>query len=280
MLPVDAQTTASAPSCLGDRDGGGHAAVLERAGRVVALDLEPDLGAGEAGEPLRVHQRGAALAQGDRRRCPAGMSSRSRYSSMTPRHWWVRVGRVTRRRSFDPHHRGDLADDVHAAQVLDRGGELRVGRLVRDDDELGVVVAALLADGLDRDAVLGERGGDRGQHAGAVVDVDRDVVAGEGLPHRQHRPVGVRRLAGAAGAGEPVAGDGDQVAEHRGRGRRAAGAGAVEHQLAGGLGLDEHRVVGLAHRGQRVRPRDHRRVHADGDGVVAGLVGARRSRAA
>ena len=51
---------------LGDRDRGGHAAVLERAGRVVALDLEPDLGAGQPGEPLGVHQRGAALAQRDR----------------------------------------------------------------------------------------------------------------------------------------------------------------------------------------------------------------------
>ena len=52
----------------GHRDGGGHAAVLERAGRVVALDLEPDLGAGQPGEPLGVDQRGAALAQRDRRR--------------------------------------------------------------------------------------------------------------------------------------------------------------------------------------------------------------------
>ena len=85
-------------------------------------------------------------------------------------------------------------------RLLDGRGELRVGGLVGDDDELGVVAAALLADGLDRDVVLGERGRDRGEHARAVVDVDRDVVAGEGLAHRQHRPVGVRRLAGAAGA--------------------------------------------------------------------------------
>ena len=108
--------------------------------------------------------------------------------------------------------------------------------------------AALLAHGRDRDAVLGERRGDRGQHAGAVVDVERDVVAGQGLPHRQHGAVGVRRLPGAAGPGEPVAGHRDQVAEHRAGGRRAAGAGAVEHQLAGGLGLDEDRVERVADR--------------------------------
>ena len=138
-----------------------------------------------------------------------------------------------------------------------------VGRLVGDDDELGVVVAALLAHGLDRHVVLGERQRHLREHARAVVDVDRHVVAGQGLAHRQHRPVGVRRLADAAGAREPVAGDGDQVAEHRGRGRRAAGAGAVEHQLPGRLGLHEDGVVGLAHGRQRVGARDHRGVHPD-----------------
>ena len=88
-----------------------------------------------------------------------------------------------------------------AAQALDGRAELGVGRLVGDHDQLRVVVAALLAHGLDRDVVLGERVRHRGQHARAVVDVDRHVVAGAGLPHRQHRPVGVRRLADAAGAG-------------------------------------------------------------------------------
>ena len=74
-----------------------------------------------------------------------------------------------------------------------------VGRVVGDHDELGVGAAALLAQGLDRDVLLGERRRDLGQHAGAVVDVDRHVVAGPGLAHRQHDTVGVRRLAGAAG---------------------------------------------------------------------------------
>ena len=57
-------------------------------------------------------------------------------------------------------------------RCVDGGGELGVGGGVRDHDELRVGAAALLADGLDRDAVLGERRGDLGQDPGAVVDVD------------------------------------------------------------------------------------------------------------
>ena len=70
----------------------------------------------------------------------------------------------------------------------------------------------------------------------------------------------------------PVARDGDQVAHHRAGRRCAAGAGAVEHQLAGGGALDEHRVVGLADAGERVAPGDHRRVHPRGDGRAVGSV--------
>src|SRR5207244_3280905 len=51
----------------GDREGHGHAAVLEGAGGVVALDLEPHLGAGHVAEPVGGHHRCAALTQGDRR---------------------------------------------------------------------------------------------------------------------------------------------------------------------------------------------------------------------
>ena len=68
---------------------------------------------------------------------------------------------------------------------------------------------------------------------------------------------------GAAGAAQhQAAGGGDQVAQH-GRGRRgAAGALAVEHELAGGLGLDEHRVEGAVHGGQRMLAREQRGVDA------------------
>ncbi len=264
----------------GDRERDGHAAVLERAGRVVALDLEPDLGAGEVGEPGRLDHRGAALAQGDRRGAVgevepvavlldhAAPLARRRGSAVTVIRWSPST-RITEDTSRT------LAI---AAQRLDGRGQVGVAGAVRDDDELGVVAATLLAHGLDRDVVLGERLRDRGEHAGLVVDVDLHVVAGLGLAHRQHPQVGVRRLARAADVVEPVAGDRDEVAEHRARGRRAAGAGAVEHQLAGRLALDEHRVVGLADAGQRVAPRDHRRVHAGRDGRAVGAVLERADR--
>src|SRR5690606_10643915 len=47
------------------RDGRGHAAVLERAGRVLPLDLDEHVTADELGQPARVHQRRAALAERD-----------------------------------------------------------------------------------------------------------------------------------------------------------------------------------------------------------------------
>ena len=72
--------------------------------------------------------------------------------------------------------------------------------------------------------------------------------------------------------GEVVAGHRDEVAEHRARGRRAARAAAVEHQLPGRLGLDEHRVEGVADAGQRVAGGDHRRVHAHADRRLPGAV--------
>ena len=158
-------------------------------------------------------------------------------------------------------------------QRRDRRRQGGVGGAVRDDHELGVVAAALLAHRLDGHAVLGERLRDRGEHTGAVVDVDGHVVAGGGLPHRAHRQLGVRRLAGPADVDEPVARHRDEVAQHRGGGGRAAGAGAVEHQLAGRLALDEDGVEGLAHAGQRVAARDHRGVHARRDRRAVGAVG-------
>lgn len=71
-------------------------------------------------------------------------------------------------------------------------------------------------------------------------------------------------------AGQLVAADRDQVAEDGRGGRGAARAGAVEHQLPGGLGLDEDRVVRLAHGGERVAERDHRGVDPGGDRLPVG----------
>ncbi len=49
----------------GDRHGRGHAAVLERTGRVATLDLEPHLATQRVRQPAGVHQRGPALGEGD-----------------------------------------------------------------------------------------------------------------------------------------------------------------------------------------------------------------------
>ena len=132
-------------------------------------------------------------------------------------------------------------------------GERGVGGPVGDDDELGVVAAALLAHGLDRDVVLGEA---------------------RSRPRRARRRGRRRRSRRGSGSGSPPSAaprrsayadsPAPRVPASRLRATvtrspstalavgRAAGAGAVEHQLAGGLGLDEDRVVGLADAGQRV----------------------------
>ena len=68
-------------------DGHRHAAVLERAGRVGALDLEVDVAPGAAGELRRRQQRGVALLQGhDRRasRSPAAARGRPRSAPASP----------------------------------------------------------------------------------------------------------------------------------------------------------------------------------------------------
>ena len=114
---------------------------------------------------------------------PSGSGSQSRYSSITPRHWCRGRCPLVGAHSASPSTR--ITEDTSrtsaiVAQRLDRGRQRLVGGAVGDHDELGVVAAALLADGLDRDVVLGEGLRDRGEHAGAVVDVDRDVVAGAG----------------------------------------------------------------------------------------------------
>ena len=57
----------------------------------------------------------------------------------------------------------------------------------------------------------------------------------------------------------------DQVAEHGGAGGVAAGAAAVEHEVADGRALDEHGVERVPDAGQRVRERDHGGVHPHGD---------------
>ena len=272
VLPVDAHTTASAPSAAATEIAvvmprslkepvGLSPSTLSQTSAPVSPDSQADW-----------HQRRAALAQGHGRDvlgdveqvavlldhaaplvggAVLGMS----HSDSPPS---TRITEVTSRTMSIPRSAATVAESWASVAWW------------RDHDELGVGAAPLLADGLDRDAVVGEGGGHRGEHAGAVVDVDRDVVAGQRLAHR----AAPRRSAYADSPAPRVPASRLRATVTRSprtalARRRAAGPGAVEHQLAGRLGLDEDRVVGLAHRRQRVRPRDHRRVHADGDRGLA-----------
>ena len=65
VLPVEAQTIARAPDLHGLGHGHDHAPVLERTGRVLALDLEVEVRHTDGGtEPLRADERRRALAEG------------------------------------------------------------------------------------------------------------------------------------------------------------------------------------------------------------------------
>ena len=143
-------------------------------------------------------------------------------------------------------------------------------RLVGDEHEAGVGADALLLGGADADAVVGEHAGDGVQHAGLVGDLEAEEVLGRGLVDRADAGLGERAERAVRALGQ-VDGGVDHVAEHGAGGRPAAGAAAVEHQLADRVALDEHGVEALAHAGQRVVHRHHRRVHAHGD-LAAGVV--------
>ena len=147
---------------------------------------------------------------------------------------------------------------------LDGGCQCGLACAVRDDPQFGRLHAGVgvPVDGLphdfDGDAVLREELGDPGQHAGLVGDVEADVVAGDGCVDGQRGHVPGGRFGRARAAQDNAAGRGDEVAQHGGRRRGAAGALAVEHQFAGVLGFDEDGVEGAADGGQRVFARASR----------------------
>ena len=120
---------------------------------------------------------------------PSGIGSRSRYSSITPAPL-VRAGVAGRSFavSLDAHHRGHVADDVQLAQVARRSPTARRRWRVWETTTSWASSprpswrTVWIETSCSANAVR-----DRGQHAGAVVDVERDVVAGQRLAHRQHR---------------------------------------------------------------------------------------------
>ena len=106
--------------------------------------------------------------------------------------------------------------------------------------------------------------GHRGQHTGPVGHVHAEVEGGAHVVLRADgRARALRRRRRRTG--EQVARRVDQVAQHGAGGRAAAGAAAVEHELAADCALDEHGVERAPHRRQRVRLGHHGGVHTDGD---------------
>ena len=112
-----------------------------------------------------------------------------------------------------------------------------------------------------------EHPGDRGEHPRLIGDLEVQVVLRRGIVDRPDRNRRERADGGARPLAE-VRGGIDEIAEHCARGREPPGAPSVEHEVADGLAFDEHGVVALAHAGERMAHRHHRRMHADTDGIV------------
>src|SRR4249920_3949466 len=169
---------------------------------------------------------------------------------------------------LDPEDAADLLDPRESAEHAHRLLERALAGAVGDEYELRVVAEPLLPHALDRDLAAAEDAGDLGQDAGAILDAKQDVVLARHLVHRADRPLVEARAAETPGTREQVPRDAHEIAHDGGRRGLPAGAAAVEHQLADARALDEDRVVGVAHRGERVRRRDHRGVDPDGDPLV------------
>src|SRR5690606_13868216 len=124
--------------------------------------------------------------------------------------------------AFHAQDRCDAFDDVARRETFDRLGELLLPCLVGADDHarlaglVGADVGPLVDDlllsddlllyGRDGHATVGEDACDGREHAGAVVDLEGDLVARDGLAHRCDRQVGAGRLAHAHASRDVPAG--------------------------------------------------------------------------
>ena len=264
MLPVEAQTTALAPSST----------ALEIA-IVMPRSLKEPVGLAPStlshtAAPTRSDSRGAGTSGvPPSSSVTTGVSSvmgrKSRYSSMTPRQPAVTgpllvVGPL----ADDAEHAAHPVHGLVPAQLVDGGEQIPLAGHVGEEDQPGLVGQADLLHGPDRDVVVAEDVGHGGQHAGAVGHVHAEVEGRPQVVLRHDRGAGaLRRRRGRAG--QQVARGVDEVAEHGARGRPAAGAAPVEHELAAHRALDEDGVERAAHRGQGMGLRDHGRVDPDGD---------------
>ena len=211
--------TASAPSRTAARDRAGHAAVLERAGRVRALDLQPDLGADALG------QRGArtsgvepSLERDDRvvrRRTAAGRGSARSARASADELLVDDPDRARPRRARSPAR----------AISSTRGEEARLEQRVDDHHQPRVLPQALLHDRLDRRALQAEelRRPARARRAGR-----RPRGAGRRPTRRRRRSRALAVVGGVEAGGIIALID---VAEHRARRLRAAGARAGQRDL-------------------------------------------------
>ena len=148
------------------------------------------------------------------------------------------------------------------------GFEVALPGPVGDEDQPGVLGDPLLLHGFDRHVVLAEGAGDGGQHAGPVGHLAHHVELRGHLVDRADPLLRRRADGGAPAAGGQVAGGVDEVAEHGRGGRHPARSPAVEHEAAGGVGLDEDGVERVLHAGQRMVDRHHGGMDPHGDLVV------------
>ena len=110
-------------------DGHRHAAVLERAGRVEALDLQMHRAADLFGQPRRRNQRRAALEQGDRRPVVADRQPVPvRLDQARPLPMDSRLATSSFVGSFQPQHAGHALHHIQFGQCGDGFRQRGIGR--------------------------------------------------------------------------------------------------------------------------------------------------------
>ena len=168
----------------------------------------------------------------------------------------------------DPDRARARAHEVQARDQVDRGEELRLQQRVHDHHQPRVLPQPLLHDRLDRRALQAEDLRDLREHAGPVGDLQVQVERRLDVARRSPAPAVASRRRGRRDHRA------DDVAEHRARRLRAAGARAAQRDLGDRLRLDRHGVERAADAGQRVAAVEERRVHADAEAAVDALGGA------
>ena len=103
MLPVEAQITAFAPSSIALRDGDDHAAVLEGAGGVAALELEVQLLDAQGRADVRERTSGVLPSPRSMSGVASVIGRNSAYRSMTPGRVLLLFGKVDGTSAYVPY---------------------------------------------------------------------------------------------------------------------------------------------------------------------------------